>query len=153
MNEVADVTALAELTDVLEEGGVHAALRYLNSRTPHRFTGVYRYDGAMLRNECLFDRHAPEALRGDDVAAEDAYCSMLSGRAEPLEFADVANDADVAVKPGSPVISYCGALITTPEGEPFGSLCHFDFLPCQSRTSDAPLLEQAAHLVYRALRP
>ena len=34
--------------------GVHAALRYLNSRTPHRFTGVYRYDGDVLRNmACL----------------------------------------------------------------------------------------------------
>ena len=30
--------------------GPHQGLEYLNSRTPHRYTGVFRFDGDMLRN-------------------------------------------------------------------------------------------------------
>ena len=38
---------------------VHAALHYLNARTPHRYTGIWRYEGELLRNEALYDRSNP----------------------------------------------------------------------------------------------
>jgi hypothetical protein len=44
-------------TDLLHQQGVHAALEHLNHRTPHRYTGLFRFDGEMLRNEALFDRN------------------------------------------------------------------------------------------------
>ena len=38
-------------------------------------------------------------------------------------------------------------------GKAFGTLCHYDMNRCQERTTDLPLLEAAASLLYQALRP
>ncbi len=131
--------------------GVRAALRYLNSRTPHRFTGVYRYDGEMLRNMALFDRSEPEAQRGNDIPMADAYCANVGRNREPLEFADAEGDGRFPYLPGSPVVSYCGVLISSPDGAPYGTLCHYDVRRCETHTSDIPLLKAAAPLIYEAL--
>lgn len=141
---------LSEFRVALRDG-VHAALRYLNSRTPHRFTGVYRYDSEMLRNMVLFDRFEPEKLRGIDIPMAAAYCAYVGRSREPLEFADARGDARFPYLPGSPVVCYSGVLISMPEGEPYGTLCHYDVQRCQTRTSDIPLLKAAAPLIYEAL--
>ena len=132
-------------------GGAHAALRYLNSRTPHRFTGVYRYDGEMLRNMALFDRFEPEKQRGIDIPMADAYCANVGRNLAPLEFADAREDGRFPYLPGSPVVCYSGVLISLPGGEPYGTLCHYDIQRCQMRTSDILLLQAAAPLIYEAL--
>ncbi len=131
--------------------GVHAALRYLNSRTPHRFTGVYRYDGEMLRNMALFDRFEPEKQTGGDIPMADAYCANVGRTGTPLEFADPEGDGRFTYLPGSPVVCYSGVLISSPEGAPFGTLCHYDIRRCEMRTTDIPLLEASAPLIYSAL--
>lgn len=131
--------------------GTHAALRYLNSRTPHRYTGVYRYHGEMLHNMVLFDRFEPEKQRGIDIPMADAYCANVGRNREPLEFADAKRDGRFPYLPGSPVVSYSGVLISSPAGVPYGTLCHYDVLPCETRTSDIPLLKAAAPLIYDAL--
>lgn len=141
---------LAEFRGALREG-VHAALRYLNSRTPHRFTGVYRYDGEMLRNMALFDRHEPQQQRGIDIPMADAYCANVGRSREPLEFADAKGDGRFPFLSGSPVVCYSGVLISTPEGVPYGTLCHYDVQRCETRTSDIPLLQAAAPFIYEAL--
>jgi hypothetical protein len=132
--------------------GVHAALRYLNSRTPHRFTGVYRYDGETLRNMALFDRSEPDKQRGIDIPMADAYCTNVGRNREPLEFADAKGDGRFPYLPGSPVVCYSGVLISSPEREPYGTLCHYDIRRCETRTSDVPLLIAAAPLIYEALK-
>ncbi len=75
------LTALIELveyfTSLLQAQGVYATLRFLNSRTPHRFTALYRYDGPILRCEYLYDRFHPAVQSGDDVPMERAYCSIV----------------------------------------------------------------------------
>ncbi len=146
-----DMPELADVMSYLSNGGIHEALRYLNSRTPHRFSGIYRYDGDMLRNEHLFDRDTPSLRGGDDVAMVDAYCAIVGQREEALEFGDIHADTRIAFKPGSPVVSYCGVLIRSADGKPFGTLCHFDVLPCQERSTDIPLLEAVAPLMFKAL--
>lgn len=141
---------LAEFRVALHEG-LRAALRYLNSRTPHRFTGVYRYDGDMLRNVALFDRSEPEKQRGSDIPMADAYCANVGRNREPLEFADARGDGRFSYLPESPVVCYSGVLISSPEGEPYGTLCHYDIRHCEVRTSDVPLLKAAAPLIYEEL--
>ncbi len=141
---------LAPFRVALREG-VHAALRYLNSRTPHRFTGVYRYDGDMLRNMALFDRFEPEKQRGIDIPMTDAYCANVGRNREPLEFADARGDGRFPYLPGSPVVCYSGVLISVPEGAAYGTLCHYDIQRCETRTSDIPLLKAAAPLIYGAV--
>lgn len=142
---------LIEFTNLLDNSGLHEALRFLNGRTPHRYTGVYRFDGSMLRNEYLFDRYFPDILRGDDAPMTETYCSVVGHTQQPLEIADARSDERVSFI-NSPVVSYCGVLVRDDKDEPFGTLCHFDINRCQPRLSDIPLLEAAAPLVFRALK-
>lgn len=141
---------LAEFCNALR-GGVHAALRYLNGRTPHRFTGVYRYEGDMLRNVALFDRHEPDRLVGIDISMADAYCANVERSRQALEFSDSKTDGRFSYLPGSPVVCYSGVLISSPQGEPYGTLCHYDVRHCETRTSDLPLLKAAVPFIYEAL--
>lgn len=137
----------------LVESGLHGALELLNSRTPHRFTGAYRYDGEILRNEGLYDRFSPEIVRGDDVPMGLAYCALLAEHDAGMHFADAGADPRFAWKPGSGVVSYCGALLRDAEtGLPYGSLCHFDLLRCEPNATELAQLEQVAPLIQRWLK-
>jgi len=69
----------------------------------------------------------------------------------PLEITDAATDPRVKGVIDTPVVSCCGVLIQDWEGNAFGSLCHYDMQRCQERTTDLPLLEAAAALLYRHL--
>ncbi|MEO5821222.1 MAG: hypothetical protein ABIT71_12025 [Vicinamibacteraceae bacterium] len=141
-----------EVQSRLEESGLHGALALLNSRTPHRFTGAYRYDGEVLRNEGLYDRFSPEGVRGEDVPMPLAYCALVGERNAGLEFADAREDPRFAWKPGSPVVSYCGALMRDESGRPYGTLCHFDALRCEPNMTELEQLEKVAPLIFRWLR-
>ena len=144
--EIADFTAL------LQQQGVHAALGYLNHRTPHRYTGVYRFDGDMLRSEVLFDRKMPDVRTGADAPMAETYCSLVGRTEAPVQILDAAVDPQ-ALGIETPVIFYCGALIRDGQGKAFGTLCHYDLQRCQERVTDQPLLEAAAQLLYQRLYP
>lgn len=143
---------IAEFTLLLQQQGVHAALGYLNHRTPHRYTGIYRFDGDTLRSEALFDRKMPDVRIGVDAPMATTYCSLV-GRSESLvQILDAASDPQ-ALGIDTPVISYCGALMRDGEGKAYGTLCHYDLQRCQERTTDQPLLQAAAQLLYQQLHP
>lgn len=135
-----------EFESRVRQGGLHGGLRYLNSRTPHRFTGIYRYDGQTLRNVYLFDQFAPGEKRGGDVPMADAYCATVGNYGDKLEFSDVQRDA-IPLRGSSPVVSYCGALIRDRAGNPWATLCHYDIKPCEVRSSDMPVLEMIAPIL------
>lgn len=136
---------------ILYSAGIPAALGFLNARTPHRFTGIYRYDGDMLRNEYLYDQFHPKVIKGEDVPLAQAYCSIVAHTGAALEVLDTAKLSPSQIIAGSPVISYCGVLIRDYQDQPFGALCHFDMKPCQVRVSDLPLLEAVAPLLFSEL--
>lgn len=139
-----------DFQDVLQRTGLHGALRFLNGRTPHRFTGVYRYDGPILRNVGLYDQFNPEQPQGDDAPIENTFCSLLPGFGGALAFLDAAADPRVA-HVATPVVSYCGVQLRGGDGVALGTLCHFDLNPCQSRTSDLQFLEMLAPLLQRTV--
>jgi hypothetical protein len=141
---------LAEFEQRLRDSGVHGAIRFLNSRTPHRFTGVYRFDGDMLRNVALIDKWLPSVETGDDVPLGEAFCAHLHATGEPLEVVHGPTDSRVPWMSGSPIVSYCGSVICDEDGERWGALCHFDTSACESKSSDMPLLAAAASMIYRA---
>jgi len=145
-----DHDPLAKLERVLREQGVVAMLRILNARAPHRFTGIYRYEPTILRNVHLVDAFDPALERGDDVALEDAYCVLLAEGRTSIAFGDVV-DAPCAPRLASPVMSYCGVLLVTAAGAPFGSLCHFDVKRCERADSEIHLLEAVAPMIMSAL--
>jgi len=138
---------LQEFKVALKISGVHGALGYLNKRMPHRYTGIYRYEGDTLRNLAIYDRYEPDARKGEDAPMSATYCSLLQ-KQEALEIADAAEDARVKGIIITPVVSYCGVLMRNSHGLPYGSLCHFDMNRCQERMSDFPLLQAAAQILY-----
>lgn len=143
---------IAEFAALLQQQGVHAALGYLNHRTPHRYTGVYRFDGDMLRSEVLFDRKLDDVRQGADAPLAATYCSLVGRDEAPVQILDAAVDPQ-ALGIETPVISYCGALIRDGQGKAFGTLCHYDLQRCQERTTDQPLLTAAAQLLHERLHP
>lgn len=146
------VREIGEFTSILQQQGIHAALHYLNGRTPHRYTGIFRFDGDMLRNEALYDRYQPSLQRGEDAPMSATYCSLVGRQQAPLEITDATTDLRVRGVIITPVVSYCGVLIRTAQGQPYGTLCHYDMQRCQERTTDQPLLEAAAALLYQQLQ-
>ncbi len=141
-----------EFAALLHQQGVHAALNYLNHRTPHRYTGVWRFDGDMLRSELLFDRKMADVRQGADAPLAATYCSLVGRTEAPVQILDAAADPQ-ALGIDTPVVSYCGALIRDGQGRAFGTLCHYDLQRCQERTTDQPLLSAAAKLLFEHLYP
>ncbi|HEY4559383.1 MAG TPA: hypothetical protein VIG54_01420 [Lysobacter sp.] len=142
----ADPEVVADLHRVLAGEGIVAALRVMNGRTPHRYTGIYKYTPKILRNLYLVDAFDPDVTRGGDVPNEDAYCVLLRD-ANRMAFAAI-QDANYPYKPASPVVSYCGVLLMRANGQPFGSLCHYDVARCQEPITQMPYLEaMAPHIV------
>lgn len=146
--------AIDEFERTLDQQGVHAALRFLNARAPHRFTGIYRYDGDVLRNVGLVDKYEPALRTGDDVKMCDAYCALVRDLkvVGGLEFVDASDDPRLAHKPDSPVVSYGGVLIHDEDGAAFGTLCHFDVKRCEAPFHDVDLLQAAAPMLFARLR-
>ena len=136
--------------DALHRTGLHGALRFLNGRTPHRFTGVYRYDGPMLRNVGLFDQFNPEQAQGDDAPIGNTFCSLVPRFGGALAFYEARNDPRVS-HIQTPVVSYCGIQLRDGNGVALGTLCHFDLKPCEPRTSDLQFLEMLGPLLQRTI--
>jgi GAF domain-containing protein len=148
-----DDAAIAELERVISGGGVHAALRFLNARAPHRFTGIYRCDPPVLRNVQLFDRENPALEVGDDVPLRETYCSITSASAAPFSTPDAAADERLEGHPArESTLSYCGVPLLDPSGESLGTLCHFDVVPHPIPHAEIPLLQAAAPIVLQTLR-
>ena len=124
----------------------------LNQRTPHRFTGIFRYDGEMLRNVALYDKWDAKVQHGSDLPLAEAYCSVVHETASPLIVEDGGLDARFPHLRSSPVLSYCGTLIRDEDGNKYGALCHYDVQPCQAKNSDLPLLVAATVPLYGALQ-
>lgn len=134
------------LSSALTTGGLPAALQLLNARTPFRFTGIYRFDGTTLRNIALFDRWTPEQTQGEDAPMNETFCAITGHSDQPLEVLDGPHDPRFPWMHANAVESYCGTPIHDEQGLPIGTLCHFDLKPCQSVSSELPLLAHAATL-------
>ena len=63
-----DDDPVAKIRHVLEEHGVLSALRILNGRAPHRYTGIYKYTPDILKNLYLVDAFDQEVTKGSDVS-------------------------------------------------------------------------------------
>lgn len=143
--------AFDELLGTLRSRGIHAVLRLLNSRAPHRFTGMYRFDPPMLRSLYLYDAFAPEITRGEDLVLRETYCAIVGIEERPFAVENSLTEPRLASHPArETVISYCGVLIRDASGAPFGTLCHFDTQPCEVPKSQLPLMEQIAPYLHQA---
>lgn len=133
---------------ILQSQGLHSALGFLNARTPHRFTGSYRFDGDTLRNVALFDRWDPSTKQGADAPMEQTFCAIVGRQERSLEVLDGSTDERFPWMADNAVLSYCGALIQGQNGPPLGTICHFDVQRCQTTSAEIPLLETCGELLF-----
>ncbi|MEO5763065.1 MAG: response regulator, partial [Vicinamibacteria bacterium] len=149
---VARAETLAKFEKELGAHGVQEALRFLNSRTAHRFTGIYRFDPPTLRNLALLDADDRAVAQGEHPPMEATYCSIVGTFERPFATEDTLQDERLRAHPArESVRSYCGVLLRRDDGTPFGTLCHFDLVPCDVPVAELALMEAAAPLLMKAI--
>lgn len=150
--ERSDSDGLGALTRAMRRHGVHGTLAYLNSRTRHRYTGVYIFDPPRLRNYALHDRENPGVRCMGDLDLRDTYCGIIHDRQRDLLIDNALTDARLSDHPNlTQTVAYHGFALRNSVGDCFGSLCHWDVRPRLLRVSEIPLLRAAADLIARAI--
>lgn len=130
---------------VLEGEGLPAALRFLNARTRHRFTALYRFETPWLRNVCMVDRENPGLVVAADCAIRESYCSYIHDDAREFAVEDASTDGRVVGHPKrEALLAYCGVPVFDDTGRCIGTLCHFDPRPRLLAIAERPLLVRAA---------
>ena len=146
------VDTFLKFEKVLETRGIQESLRFLNSRTSHRFTALYRFDPPHLHNLYLVDSYDPNVKTGEDVPLVETYCSIIRASERSFSTEDTRRDPRLSRHPAREVvISYCGVLLRDAKGNAFGTLCHFDLVPSDIPISELPLMEAAAPLIMTVL--
>lgn len=142
---VSTLHAIREINALLSRGAVREALIYLNGKSGHRFTSLYRFEGETLRNVEFYDRERPDVSRTDDIPVMASYCVFLRDGGGMFSTPDSLVDARLESHPKRmQVRSYCGVPLVDGFGRVFGSACHFDFEPVPITPMDVELLEALA---------
>jgi GAF domain-containing protein len=129
----------------LRQGGVAAALQYLNAPVPHRYTGIYQLKSGLLISAGLHDK-AGEVLPGDlmEVPLVDSFCQfVLRDGSFRTEDSGVDGRLDGHKYKGV-VLSYSGVPILGNDGELWGTLCHFDTLNRRISDDEYEFLRKSA---------
>jgi GAF domain-containing protein len=141
-------STIAHFAAHLEADGLHTALGYLNSRTRFRYTGAYRFDPPLLCSIEIYDRENPTLSLCAEVEMRTTYCSIVGLRHEALAVDDAEHDMRVSTHPArEQFAAYCGVPLRGPDGQPFGTLCHYDPRPRIGSSDQITLLERVAPLV------
>lgn len=144
-----DLTSIvAQLRSHIATGDVRAALRYLNSLTRHRFTGLYRFDDPALHNLHIIDKLNPNLESTPDVPLTATYCAFTRSNGALNAIEDALEDPRFADHPARrEVRSYCGVPLLDEHGEVFGTICHFDYGVVDISDDTVHLLEMMAPLL------
>jgi hypothetical protein len=120
----------AAFEQTLVRDGMPAALRVLNSTTPYRLTGVYRFEGDLVRSVVLFDRKNPELTVGADVPWTDSYCRLTAESGSRCEILSALDDPRLTTHAARAAVqAYVAVLLKSPDGSAMGTLCHYDLHP------------------------
>ena len=139
-----------EFSRRLAHKGLHDALGYLNARTRHRFTGVYRFAPPVLKNVSLFDRENPQVRSAMDALLRDTYCSHIADTGEEFGMDD-GRDALSDIGTPRSVLAYHGVPLRDERDVCVGSLCHWDVRPRLVPDGEWAVLYAVAPLVSRAM--
>lgn len=125
--EVVQFEVVQRFREACDARGLTAALAEFNARVPHRYTAVYRLEGALLRNVELVDKAGearPEFLAAVPMGV--SFCQFVLRDGVFL----TSNSADDDRLNGHPykgvMVAYHGVPIPAADGGLFGTLCHFD---------------------------
>lgn len=140
--------ALDDLLNELQHKGLQAGLSVLNQHVSHRFTAVFKLDGANMRNVAIVDKLGevvPESFKV--IPFEDSFC-QFDLRDGSFTTHDSAVDDRLQGHVYKGVLNtYVGLPISKNNGELFGTLCHFDFPPLGLPESEFQFLNQAVKVL------
>lgn len=144
--------AIREVRALLARGALREAVIYLNTQSDHRFTSLYRFAGDTLSSVEFFDRERPDVDLSEDIPVIASYCVFVRDSGGTFSTPDSLDDRRLVNHAKRlQVRSYCGVPLVDDEGRMFGSVCHFDFVPRQIRSSDIELLESLAPALQRQI--
>ncbi|MEJ8813114.1 GAF domain-containing protein [Variovorax ureilyticus] len=137
---------LDTFSTLLDSGRPEAALQYLNSGVPHRYTAVYRFEGDILRNVLLYDKR--RQMRPDFLIAvpfKQSFCQFVR-KDQVFRTDDSGNDERLVGHPyrGVVVVSYHSVPVMNAEGALWGTMSHFDMSSRRLAESEFELLQRAA---------
>jgi GAF domain-containing protein len=125
--ERAQPEAAEHFREVCEASGLAFALEEFNGRVPHRYTAVYRLEGALLRNVQLVDKAheaRPEFL--EVVPIDVSFCQFVLKDGFFLTSNSAGDDRLNGHPYKGVMVAYHGVPIPNADGGLFGTLCHFD---------------------------
>lgn len=151
MESVRDIATFTRLLS--EEGGLSAALAYLNQGVAHRYTAIYRFEGELLRNVALYDKL--DLVRPDFllvVPFRHSFCQFVL-RDQAFRTEDSRLDKRLDGHPyQGVVISYHSVPLTNEEGALWGTMSHFDMVGHRLPDEEFELLQQAARALGSLLK-
>lgn len=126
----------SEVSALLANDGLPAALGALNADTEFRFTGVYRFEGDWVVSVALYDRLHPMLTLGENVKMRESYCRIAGELGGPFAIENAPRDPRLDGHAArDDVQSYIAVLLRDAAGRPWGTLCHFDFVPRPTDTA------------------
>ncbi|MET0717426.1 MAG: GAF domain-containing protein [Pseudoxanthomonas sp.] len=151
MQSVRDVATFSGLLS--QEGGLAAALAYLNEGVAHRYTAIYRFEGELLRNVALYDKL--DQVRPDFLLAvpfRHSFCQFVL-RDQAFQTEDSRLDKRLDGHPyQGVVVSYHSVPLTNEEGALWGTMSHFDMVGHRLPDEEFELLQQAARVLASHLK-
>jgi GAF domain-containing protein len=125
----------------IELGGLEAGLKFLNARTDYRYTAIYRFEGAMMRNIYLYDRQGEAVSNFAKVPLGDSFCQFVMAEGG-FSTCDSGQDERLLGHPYQGVLNaYFGLPLSRRPGTIYGTLCHFDFRPIVIQDSEIEFLQ------------
>lgn len=144
-------TDRAYFKTLLQEKGVYEALRFVNSKSSHRFTALYVFDGSTLKNICVVDKEDASMRQMDSIEVVNSYCLYVFNSGQRFIVPDSLSDDRVKGHPKQAVIqSYCGMPLMN-DSAMVGTLCHFDFTPISYTDDEVTLLESISPILVKWL--
>lgn len=120
-------TTLTQLDGLVAEGRLRNALETLNLLSDCRFTALFRFSDADLRNLVLIDRLDAYAPALQPVPIDQTYCAFVQQSREAFLVTDAAGDLRLEGHPKRPdVRTYVGFPVSAGDTV-FGTVCHFDY--------------------------
>lgn len=136
----------------LQDQGLFSGLRYLNSTTELRFTGLYRFEPDWVMSVLLFDRGNPHLQVGKNVPLKESYCMLTAQDGTSCTIEDSRSDLRlVSHAARDSVLSYYAVHLLDQEGGSWGTLCHFDFVPRRVPSEVMEVLEAVRPAVQKAI--
>jgi GAF domain-containing protein len=112
---------------IIAAHGLWSAMRSLNALSRYRFTGVFAFEGDLLRNLYLVDKEDTNVKRCADQPITESYCLFIQRSGDPFSVVHALRDRRVDGHPKQPSYQcYYGVPLVGRDGKLLGTVCHFD---------------------------